>query len=172
MAVYLMPRELYDGFAGTLESRVTAFKAAVQAHKFTEGVPAPIEDPIVEHLARSSDTLQIVEPAGPAHPAQPETPSEPFIDPLAKRRIAPLAFRRRLGLKRAVITKQAAVDLRADPPDPTLQVILDDLNSSRFVDLDGFETVQGIATLRTRGLLTKAEVTALRADCQPGEEPV
>lgn len=170
MPTFPIPRELYDAFGGGLESRVSAFAGALEAHKMTEGVPAPLEDPIVEHLARSGDTIQIVEPPTPVPPT-PETPSEVTPDPLAKRRLAPLALRMRLGAKRVQLTTQAALDLRADPPDPTLQVIMDDLNSSRFIDLDSLQFVQGLETIVARGWLTPAEADALRADCQPGEEP-
>lgn len=92
-------------------------------------------------------------------------PAQPF------RRIAALAFRRRLGARRAAITLAAAAALRADPPDPTVQVMLDDLTAARWVDLDEAETVAGLQLLVDRGLLTSEERDRLIVDGQPGEEP-
>lgn len=40
----------WDGTKQDLEQRVSAFAAAKEAHKFTENVPAPLEEPIVEAM--------------------------------------------------------------------------------------------------------------------------
>lgn len=42
-----------------IESRVAAFKAARAAHAKTEGVPAPREDDLIEHLARTNEAFEI-----------------------------------------------------------------------------------------------------------------
>lgn len=76
-----VPRALYDSFTGTLEDRVTAFLVALQAHRQTIGVPAPVEDPVVEAIARGGGAFAIEEPPEPGTPAQPEPPQTPEPEP-------------------------------------------------------------------------------------------
>ncbi|MBR0647536.1 hypothetical protein [Plastoroseomonas hellenica] len=164
----LLPRPVIDALGGgdALNSRITDFQAALAAHRLTEGVAAPVEDPLVESLARSGEAWA-AEPA----PEAPPPPAEPEPGPM--RKIAALAFRRRLGPERlAAITIAAAAALRADPPDATLQVMLDNLTAARFVTLDDAETVAGLQHLRNVGLLDEDAMAAAIADGQPGEEPV
>ena len=86
----------------------------------------------------------------------------------AIRRIAPLAFRRRLGsAKRAAITLAAAAAMEGG--DATLQVFLDDLAASRVVELDHPDTVAGVAAMQAAGLITATEAAALLADGAPDE---
>lgn len=101
---------------------------------------------------------------------EPSPPEEPPPRPM--RKIAALAFRRRLGPERlAAITIAAGAALRADPPDATLQVMLDNLTAARFVVLDDPETIAGLQQLRDAGLLDEVAMAAALADGQPGEEP-
>lgn len=76
MSTTIVPRALYDAFEGQLEPRVTAFAAAVEAHRLTVGVPAPVEHPLVEALARSGAAIEIEEP-----PAPPEPEPDPVVEP-------------------------------------------------------------------------------------------
>ena len=66
----------YDGFAGTLEQRVTDFIAALEAHRTSVGVPAPVEAPLIEAIARAGgmDAVTIVDPPPPPPPPEPATP--------------------------------------------------------------------------------------------------
>jgi hypothetical protein len=55
-------RGLYETYAGKLEAEVEAFQAALEAHRFTEGVPAPMAaDALIETIARAGGFV-IVEP--------------------------------------------------------------------------------------------------------------
>lgn len=68
------------GGAAALQARVDAFKAALVAHAHTVGVAAPTEDPFVEQIARSGDTIEVL-PA-PAPPPPPPPPAPPhLVDP-------------------------------------------------------------------------------------------
>lgn len=100
-----------------------------------------------------------------------ETCDPPVITPVAPppiRRIAPLAFRRRLGAgTRAALTLAASRALEAG--DATLQTWLDDVSACRVVDLDDPELHAAVATLRAADLITEAQSTALLADGTPQE---
>ena len=88
----------------------------------------------------------------------PAPPSPPPI-----RRIAPLAFRRRLAdPTRAAITLAAAAAMGQGSA--TLQVFLDDLAAARFVDLDDAATIAGVAAMQAAGLITQQQATALLAN--------
>lgn len=63
-----------DRFGGlaALQARVAAFKEAVEAHKNTTGVPAPVEASLVELLARTNQKIEAWEPP-PARGSPPDT---------------------------------------------------------------------------------------------------
>ena len=69
-------RAVHDGFAGTLEQRVADFIAALEAHRTSIGVPAPVEAPLIEAIARAGgmDAVSIIEPPPPPEPAAPADP--------------------------------------------------------------------------------------------------
>ena len=93
---------------------------------------------------------------------------EPVVEAPALRRIWPLSFRDRLGDKtRAALTLAASSAM--EKGDPSLQVFLDDLAASRFVELDNPRVIGAVAVLVERGLLTEAEGKALLADPRPEE---
>lgn len=105
-------------------------------------------------------------PGADGRPELADPPAPPPPPPV--RRLAPLAFRRRFPpATRAAITLAAAQALAAG--DPTLQVFLDDLAASRFVDLDAPETRAGVAAMVAAGLLTESEAAAVLADGTPDE---
>lgn len=58
-------RSVFDAYEGALPSRIAAFRRALADHALTVGVPAPIEDPLIEHLARQKDTFQVVDDDAP-----------------------------------------------------------------------------------------------------------
>lgn len=90
--------------------------------------------------------------------APPPPPPAPPI-----RRIAPLAFRRRLApADRAAITLAAAQALSQG--DATLQVFLDDLAAARFVDLDDEATEAGVAAMLAAELISQQQADALLTD--------
>jgi hypothetical protein len=51
----MLTRDLIAAYGGldSLTSRVEAFSAALDAHRYTEGEAAPVEDPLVEQIARA-----------------------------------------------------------------------------------------------------------------------
>ena len=69
-------RAVHDGFAGTLEQRVADFIAALEAHRTSIGVPAPVEAPLIEAIVRAGgmDAVSIIEPPPPPEPAAPPAP--------------------------------------------------------------------------------------------------
>lgn len=69
-------RAVHDGFAGTLEQRVADFIAALEAHRTSIGVPAPVEAPLIEAIARAGgmDAVTIIDPPPPPEPAAPADP--------------------------------------------------------------------------------------------------
>jgi hypothetical protein len=62
-----------DRFGGlaALQARVAAFKEALEAHKNTTGVPAPVEASLVELLARTNQKIEAWEPP-PARGSPPD----------------------------------------------------------------------------------------------------
>nr|WP_314076319.1 hypothetical protein [uncultured Roseococcus sp.] len=90
-----VPRALYDMFGGELEARVAAFAAALEDHRLTVGVPAPIEHEVVEALARSGGEIEIEEP-----PAVNQPEPDPF-PPLTARQLRLWLLSR--GITRAMV---------------------------------------------------------------------
>lgn len=92
------------------------------------------------------------------------TSEEPGATPTGSIRvITALTFRRRLSAeRRAAITMAASMAM--DAGDATLQVFLDDLAAAGKVELDGIETIAGVAAMLAAGLITSGEAVALRAD--------
>jgi hypothetical protein len=74
----------YDGFAGTLEQRVTDFIAALEAHRISVGVPAPVEAPLIEAIARAGGMAEvtIVDPPPPPPPPEPALPPPVLVSKL------------------------------------------------------------------------------------------
>ncbi|MBB4039112.1 hypothetical protein GGR34_000747 [Microvirga flocculans] len=71
----VIPYELYESYQGTLEARVEAFKAALAHHATTVDEPAPIEDALVERLARSGEPFE----SAPPPPPNEVEPVEPIV---------------------------------------------------------------------------------------------
>lgn len=63
---------VFKGTAQELQDRVTAFRAAVDAHKMTEGVPAPREDDLIERLVQAKDEFELVEAAAAVEQSIPD----------------------------------------------------------------------------------------------------
>lgn len=144
-----IPAAVYAAFDGTLETRVAAFMQALEEHRFTVGVPAPVEDPLVEAIARAGGmaVAQILDEDGA---------------PVAARVVPTLAFRRRFTLEeRAAITLAASQALERG--DATLQVWLDDLSASREVDLDHPDTLAGMAALVAAELISELRAAEILA---------
>lgn len=98
----------------------------------------------------------------------PALVAPPSPAPPTMRRIATLAFRRRLApAARSAIT--VAAHTAAAAGDATLQLALDDLSAARFVDLDDPEVAGLVATLQTAGLITTEQAAALLANGTPDE---
>lgn len=94
----------------------------------------------------------------------------PPAPPPPIRRITPLAFRRRMTPEqRGALTLAAAAAMAASPPNPALQVFIDDLSAARFVDLDDAETIGGVAAMHAAELITAEQAAALLADGAPAE---
>ncbi len=74
----------YDGFAGTLEQRVTDFITALEAHRTSVGVPAPVEAPLIEAIARAGGMTEvtIVDPLPPPPPPEPAIPPPVLVPKL------------------------------------------------------------------------------------------
>lgn len=66
MTTITVPRALYDSFGGELEARVAAFVTALEEHRLTVGVPAPVEHPLIDVLARNGAEIEIEEPPTPS----------------------------------------------------------------------------------------------------------
>jgi hypothetical protein len=77
-------RAVHDGFAGTLEARVDAFLAALEAHRTSLGVPAPVEAPLVEAIARAGGlpAVTIIDPPPPPAPPEPAVPPPLLVSKL------------------------------------------------------------------------------------------
>lgn len=137
----------YDSWGGTLEPRVAAFRSALEQHVQTVDVPAPVEGPLVEYLARNPDvTLKIIE-----QPVEAPPPTDPL------RTIPPLEFRRRFTFaERCALTMAASVAMAGG--NPALQVVLDDLNSAQEVFLDDPEVRQGLMLFVEAGILSEQRV--------------
>jgi hypothetical protein len=69
-----VPQSLVTALGGeaALQARVAAFGAALVAHRATVGQPAPIEDPLVESLARDGGQFTVSDDGPPeAAPGKP-----------------------------------------------------------------------------------------------------
>ena len=131
-------------------ARVESFRRALDEHRFTVGVPAPAEDPLIDAITRAGgmEAIEII-----------DTPDAP---PAALRTLSAFAFRRRFTqAERAAITLAASQAL--DAGDATLQVWLDDLNSTQFVELDNPELAAGLALLVEHHLIDPARVAEVLA---------
>lgn len=150
-------RSLIASLEGSLPERVAAFAAAQQAHQFTVGAPAPIEDPLIEAIVRAGglDFIEIVE--APAAPAQPSIPPPPPSPPLPTRRLAVLEFRGRLWPAERLAITTAGMTV------PEIRLWLDDLAGAQYVDLDDARTVDGLQFMVQAGLLTQARVAEILA---------
>jgi hypothetical protein len=108
-------RATYDGFTGTLEQRVADFVAALEAHRTSVGVPAPVEAPLVEAIARAGgmDAVTIIDPPPPPEPFTPPDPG-PAPPPL----IPKLLVVERIGVAGKLRDARAA--LKIGRPDDEL----------------------------------------------------
>jgi hypothetical protein len=77
-------RAVYAGFAGTLEGRDADFAAALEVHRTSVGLPAPVEASLVEAIARAGgmDAVTIVDPPTPPAPPDQGQPLTPLIPKL------------------------------------------------------------------------------------------
>jgi len=68
----IVKRHEWDDTKEALIARVEAFKQAKAEHVHTEGVPAPLEDPVVVELAERGDEFVLASDL-PIEPPAPET---------------------------------------------------------------------------------------------------
>lgn len=98
-----LPRNLVVDFGGeaAMSERVAAFRAALDAHALTVDVPAPIEHPLIEGIARAGGwgSVEIIEPPppqpqldGPLPPAVPAPPPFPMDGPIEAQRAVAAAY--------------------------------------------------------------------------------
>lgn len=69
----------YDSYEGQLEARIQAFEDEIEAHRFTVGIPAPIETDRIEEIVRVGGGFTILpDPAKDelTPPAELEKPRE------------------------------------------------------------------------------------------------
>ncbi|MBX9697815.1 MAG: hypothetical protein K2X74_00205 [Acetobacteraceae bacterium] len=133
-------RAIHDGFAGTLEPRVDAFIAALEAHSMSVGIPAPSEAPLVEAIARAGGmaAVTIIDPPAPAAPPEPDVPP-PLL-------IAKLVVVERIGM--AGKLREARAALQIGKPD-------DDLSDAALMLRERWEAASTIAQddAQVRGFL-------------------
>lgn len=144
-------RAVIDQLGGVdaIAAAVAEHLAAIDAHRFTVGVPAPIAAPIVDDILRGGGmaALEII-----------DTPAAPP----PRRAVTALEFRRRFtDAERAAITLAASRGL--EQGDPTLQIWLDDLAAAGEVNLDAAEVATGLGLLVTSGLLAPERVAEILA---------
>lgn len=137
------------GGVDAIAAAVAEHLAALDAHRFTIGVPAPIAAPIVEDIIRGGGmaAVEIV-----------DTPAAPP----PSRAVTALEFRRRFtDAERAAITLAASRGL--EQGDPTLQIWLDDLAAAGTVNLDAAEVSTALDMLVTTGLLAAERLAEVLA---------
>jgi hypothetical protein len=141
-------RAVHDGFAGTLEHRVTDFIAALEAHRTSVGEPAPVEAPLVEAIARvgGMDAVTIIDPPPPPEPFTPPE-SGPPPPPL----ITKLLVVERIGLAGKLRDARAA--LKIGRPD-------DDLTDAELLLRERWEAASTIAQddAQLRGFLATLDL--------------
>lgn len=146
-----LERAVVDRLGGldALAAAVAEHLAALDAHRLTVGVAAPVPPPIVADIiaAGGMEAVELVDtPAAPA-PA---------------RGILSLDFRRRFTpAERAAITLAASRAM--DEGDATLQVWLDDCNAAGTIDLDAPEVSGALDLLVAAGLLSEERKEAVLA---------
>lgn len=151
---------------------MSRFVDIVQVHDGESG-PAGVPSICVEHDGTRSlgvgetrltvDEYRAQEPTW--HTAY-ETWAAQRMQPLTppQRVISALEFRRRLPFTRRVELTALAQS------NATLRAWLDDVTAAQEIDLDDPELVAALAALETQGVLTAAEVAALRADPTSAED--
>jgi hypothetical protein len=114
-----IPRSLYETYGGNLEKRIAAHRKALEEHALTVGVPAPIEDELVNILARMNEAVEVEDPPPPppmaeitkVDPNEPPPPP-PGGAPTAPPPSSPVLSQRQffVGMaKKDVITQQEAM---------------------------------------------------------------
>ena len=111
-----------DMLGGDLAAAVKEFAAAVEAHRFTVGVPAPTAHPLVEEIVRQhGGSFTIVDDTPPEKPKEPEPPlpepgpseAERLVEALVREGIVPAS--KRAALLDAVKRRGASTAIGADP---------------------------------------------------------
>lgn len=142
-----LERAVVDRLGGldTLAAAVAEHLAALDAHRLTVGVAAPVPPPIVADIIAAGG-MEAVE----------------LIDTPAARGIPSLDFRRRFTpAERAAITLAASRAM--DEGDAMLQVWLDDCNAAGTIDLDAPEVSGALDLLVAAGLLSEERKEAVLA---------
>jgi hypothetical protein len=99
-----------DEYAAQISARVAAFKQALADHANTTGQPAPREDDLIEHLARTNEPFEVER--------QPAPPPPPPISPEVQAAID-------LEIKRAAAVRaldEARLDAAAADPNAPQEV--------------------------------------------------
>jgi hypothetical protein len=76
---FRIPADAIEAFGPDLAERVTAYAAALEAHRFSVGEPRPVEHPLVESIlaAGGMEVVEII-----PTPAPPEAEPEPVVETL------------------------------------------------------------------------------------------
>lgn len=89
---YVLTHEEAAALGFDVKSAVAEFEAAIEAHRFTENVPAPVAHPLVEMIVRNYGGKLEVLPLPPLAPPEPE-PAPPPVPQSVSRRQAIKAMR-------------------------------------------------------------------------------
>jgi len=102
-------RRVYETFEGEFEARVASFIATLDAFSRTTGIPAPVEDPLIEVVARNGGAFVIIEP--PAAPEPVEGVPPPSPEPAGPRTISKLLLVDRLTVAGKLRAAMAALKI-------------------------------------------------------------
>jgi hypothetical protein len=102
-------RRVYDTFQGEFEGRVASFIQVLDAFSRTTGIPAPVEDPLIEAVARNGGAFVIIEPQPAPEPAEAVPP--PLPEPSGPRAISKLLLVDRLAVAGKLRSAMAALKI-------------------------------------------------------------
>jgi hypothetical protein len=72
-------REALNALGFDLAQAVSEYQAALEAHRFTVGVPRPTSHPVVETVVAKGGAFEVIEPVGEEKPEPPKLPEPPLV---------------------------------------------------------------------------------------------
>jgi hypothetical protein len=123
-------REALNALGFDLAQAVSEYQAALEAHRFTVGVPRPTSHPFVEMVVAKGSAFEIVDPVVEEKPEPPSLPEPPLVPQQVSLARARIVLRQQ-GLFDAIDAGLKAL------PEPQRSVALEAWEYENYVSRDG-----------------------------------